>query len=476
MCVAVLVCALMTNASAEASETPDLTSNNAVAVINAENGQLIYQNRSDERIAPTASAKLAAMMVVWDQLEKHSLSLDKTVTVPQGMLSQIGELGDLSAPRLGITPGDSYTISDMLSASLVANANDACWTLAYYCATDLLGGTMDDFVALMNAKAKEAGANDTNYVNCTGLSAANSYTTARDTALIASSFYSYSELVRISSQASFRLNGKSNVHSKNYLVSSQLTAAYYMKSATGMIAGQNTQYGGYCLITSTVTADKIKYIFVIMDAPGEIRDTDGTRTFADGNAYDDAKKLIPWASDSFEYRELISSGEPVTEIKVAQGKNYDYIQLVADGSIELLINKAAADDSITRAVIYDGRVYDGDYNGTTAKMVDAPVKKGETLGRLVFFNDGVMLGEVPLVTVRDIESSGLLNTVGAVRDVLFSDTAKNIIKWIVILVAVFALISFVTFIVRASTAAKRKKRRDVGALRRRDASDKDQKR
>lgn len=473
LCAVTLVASLAMPVSAEASAAPELTSNNAVAVVNAENGQLLYQNRSDERIAPTASAKLAAMMVVWDQLEKHGLSLDTRITVPQGTLSQIGELGDISAPRLGITPGDSYTISDMLSASLVANANDACWTLAYYCATDLLGGTMEDFVTLMNAKAKEAGASDTNYVNCTGLSAAGAYTTAYDTALIAVKFYSYSELVRISGQASFRLDGKTNIHSKNYLVSSQLVDDYYTKSASGMIAGQNTQSGEYCLITSTVTDKKIKYIFVVMDASGEIRNTDGTRTFEAGNAYDDIKKLIPWATESFEYRDLIKEGDAVAEIKVAQGKNYDYVQLIADGDLELLINSTISESGITRKVIYDSKVYDGVYNGESSKMIDAPVKKGDVLGRLTFFSDGILLGEVALVAVRDVESSGLLNAVGNMQDVLFSDLATTVIKVLLIILAAFLLISFVMFIVRKSSAAKRKKKADISASRRRDAGGRD---
>lgn len=471
LCAIFILAGASMSAFAEAAADPGLASNNCVAVVNAETKQLLYQNESEKQIAPTASAKLVAMMVLWDQLEKHGIPLDTTVTVPQGTLASIGELGDISAPRLGISPGDSYTISDMISATLVANANDACWTLASYCAMQLMSATMEDFVAAMNQKAKDAGALQTNYVNCHGLKADGAYTTAYDTALISADFYSYSELVRLSGQPSFRLGGKSNVHSKNYLVSSQLLADYYTKEATGMIAGQNTQFGEYCLITSTVTADKIKYIIVVMNASGEIRNTDGTRTFGAGNAYDDVKKLIPWARDSFAYSSLIASGTPVVELKVAQGKNYDYIQLVADGDLELLVNIAATNESITRSIIYDDKVYDGDYNGNKEKMVDAPVKKGDRLGRLVFFNDGVILGEVPLVAVRDIESSGLLNAVGAIEEVLFSDTAKTILTVIVVLIALFLVISFVMFIVRTSTAAKRKKRRDISASRRRDASD-----
>lgn len=456
------LCALAVTAYAEPSETPPVSSSNAIAVINADNRQLLYQNRADDVLAPTASAKLTAMMVVWDQLEKHSVPLDTPIIIDPAALKNIGSAGDLSAPRLGISPGDSYTVSDMISASLVANANDACSALAYYCAAELMGGDMNDFVSLMNAKVKEAGAENTCYVNCTGLNAEGAYTTARDTAMIAAYFYRYSELVRISDQMSFRLNGKSNVHTKNYLLSSQLTTEFYTKEAEGMIAGQNTQQGGYCLITSTVTSDKIKYIFVVMDASGEIRNTDGTRTFGAGNAYADIKALIPWATESFEYRLLVSESDPVAEIKVTQGKNFDYIQLVAGGSLELMVNRAATDDSITRTVIYnEARVYDGDYNGTTAKMIDAPVKKGEQLGKLVFLSDGIVLGEVPLIAMRDIENSGLLNTVGAMKDILFSDTAKTVLIWIGVLVGAFVLISFTAFIIRSSTAAKRRKNREI---------------
>ncbi len=477
LCITILILPLSAFADETSEQTytdaPALTSDNAVAIVNVDNRQLVFSNRETEAFAPTASTKLTAMMVVWDLLAKHDVPVSTEITIAQPALKNIGSQGDISTPRLGLSPDSVYTIEDMISASLVANANDACSALCYYCATELMGGTMQDFIALMNAKAQECGATNTVYRNCTGLADDAAYTNVIDTAMITAQFFTYTDMVNLTNKPYFRLAGKSTVHNKNYLMSSQLIVGYQMKQAIGLIAGQNTANGDYCLITAAKSSDDLTYVFVVMGASGEIRKSDGTREFEADNAYDDMKVLIPWATTSFSMRSLTAKDAIVTEVKVNLGKNYDYVQLVTSESLEMLINRAVPDELITKTVIFDEAVYDGDYNGTTAKMVDAPIEKNQQLGRLVFLYEGIVLGEVPLVTTGSIEASGLVNFIGTARELLFSSAVTTVIKLILAVIIGFAVISFVFFIIRAISASKRKKEQQTYISRRKDAKKSD---
>ena len=82
-----------------------------------------------------------------------------------------------------------------------------------------------------------------------------------------------------------------------------------------MIAGQARPEGGYCLVTSAEKSG-LGYVMVVMEAPGEIRNTDGTRSFPEGNAYQDIHKVFPWATTSFGYLTLVNEREIIGELPV----------------------------------------------------------------------------------------------------------------------------------------------------------------
>ena len=113
-------------------------------------------------------------MVAYDMIT----SLEETVTVPPEALlaKNIGQMGDISAPMLGLTPNGKLTVRQLITASLVSAANDACFTLAFYAS----GGDIPAFVEKMNEKAKSLGCQNTKFTNPVGLTDGESYTTRKD--------------------------------------------------------------------------------------------------------------------------------------------------------------------------------------------------------------------------------------------------------------------------------------------------------
>lgn len=443
-----------TSSSDEITLTPNLTSNNAVVVYNVDGDQVLYSKRGTEKLSPTAATKLLTMMVVYDIFKEKNIDFNTEITVESGALLNIGKLGDLSAPYLGLRAGETYKAEDLIGAALIANMNDACNIMAYYCATKLLNSNMNAFIARMNQKAAEIGAKESHFTNAVGLVEEGMTTTPEDVARIAGAFYKYSDLLIFDNRAKMLFNQKSTIHTKNYLLSDFLTKDYKNKYAIGLMAGQRSNDDGYCLITAT-EKDGLAYIIVVMEASGEIRGTDGSRTFGPGNAYDDVAVLIDWTRKSFAYQKLVSENELITELRVEMGKNYDYVAVVPEKKVELLVNKAVDLSQVERQITLDSSIVYESGEESKISTVKAPVLKGQVVGTLTFTYNGTVIGSVNLITQNTVDESKLMSTANRIKDFLFGSTMKVILIVFALIIVAYTLFSLVTSIIRGVKKIKK---------------------
>lgn len=421
LCIAMVVplCVGALAVTFDITGAPQITSGNLVVIMSVQNGQILFNTANGKSVDPTCAAKLMSAMIIYDKLS----SLDDNVTVDARALQGIGANGDISAPKIGISAGNTFRAKQLLQATLISAANDACNALAFH----VSGGDIPAFVAEMNKRAAALGCTDTLFTNTTGLYDGNAYTTVEDVALIASAFYKYNTLLDISSQATYVLGG-STIHTKNYLRSESLLGSYIIPDSLGMIAGQRTQKDDYCLITAA-ESDGIGYVYVVMEAPGEIRNTDGTREFPQNNAYTDIKLLFDWAKNAFGYVTLVGENEIVGELPVdIAAENVDHINYVTQHSVELLLPKDITVADIERKVTI------------TAEQLTAPVEKNMVVGYLELYYQGSLLETVPLITNSKIEKSELLELFATVRSFLFGSTMKTVYKIIVIIIVLYILL------------------------------------
>ncbi|HBR32301.1 MAG: hypothetical protein PHD46_07850 [Eubacteriales bacterium] len=439
------------------SPYPELVSDNAVVVYNIDSNQVLYSKRKEEVFAPAAAAKLISMMVVRDIFtEKGIDSNTQMITATADSLRDVYGI----TPTLGLSAGDVMTAEELINASIVANENDACNVLAYYCSTELLGGEIGVFIERMNKKAVEIGATNSVFKNPTGINAAGMVTTPEDVALIAAAFYKYNELQIISQKANFSL-GKSTIHTRNYLLSDFLLTGQKNEYAKGIIAGQGSNANEYTLITA-VEKEGLCYIIVVMGASNELN-KNGVRSLQENNAYTDMNILIPWTRASFGYQTLAEEGEIIAELRVDLGKDYDYVSVVPESKFEQLINKSTNLSLVERTIKYDTEtVHKGEQSGTVVDTISAPVLKGQVVGTLVFSYNGEELGSVNLVAQSSVDSSGLLTTLNRIKGFLFGSTMKYILIAFVVLIVVYVLFSIVSAIIRGVKRIKKTtKRRDA---------------
>ena len=174
-----LSAAMLLNFTLPTASTPDQTPAEEVAVsapsvvlMEASTGQVIYEKDSHTSLHPASITKIMTMILIFDALEKGTISLDDTVTVSDYAASMGGS-------QVFLEPGETQTVDTMLKCISIASANDACVAMAEY-----ICGSEQEFVNQMNQRAKELGMKDTTFVNCCGLDTDGHMTTAYDVALM----------------------------------------------------------------------------------------------------------------------------------------------------------------------------------------------------------------------------------------------------------------------------------------------------
>ncbi len=429
------------------SDNPNLSSNNAVVAYSADDGQLLWANRKDERVAPTVATKLVTAMVVMDILKEiKDTSANVYVTVSQEALDNCGNIFDPRIPTMNLTAGKTYSTKDLLAATLVNNAYDAASALAYYYGDTYCGG-IDGFVKKMNEKAKSIGLTSTNFVNATGVDNSEQYTTPYEVAMIATAFYQYNELVNYSDVESFTFNGSTVVRNKNFLKNEYNVKGYKNKNAIGLIAGQLDKKGNYCLITAVQDKGRT-YILVVMCASGMKIDEERRWSFVDGNAYDDMNKLISWMFDSFELLMVADVDKIVGELRVDFGNSSDHVMVVPSEKVERLVLKNGAADVVTTVNYDTSIVYKKEFNGKEYDTISAPVTHGQKVGTITFSYNGVELATVDAIVKDAVEEDGVLSGLNSIKTFLFGPVMMTIIYIIGGIIAVYIIIVIVMAVVR----------------------------
>lgn len=229
-----------------------------VVIVDLDSGQTVYMRGADK---PRPMASLTKLMTALLIIENHSL--DEIVMVPPKAADVVGT--DVHLPI-----NNRFTVGDLLSALLIPSANDAAFALAVFDA-----GSMEDFSAKMNQRAKELGLSGTSYENSIGFDDTHQESSPRDLALLAMSVLRHDAIRERMSmqQASIRsLEGNSiALYHSHQLLDAPLTA---MLTDTGSQSGKaivsagktgTTDDAGQCLL-SIVEASGRRYVAVLLNS------------------------------------------------------------------------------------------------------------------------------------------------------------------------------------------------------------------
>lgn len=408
-------------------------SSQAVELVNLDTGMTVYEKDPAEKREPASTTKIMTYIIA----AEHIKDLQGTkITVPKKAMDELSGTGSSMS---GLQTGDVLTAYQLLNCMMVPSGNDAALVLAEYVG----GGSADQFVSMMNAKAKELGCTGTHFSNPHGLHDPNHYTTAADLAKIALYAMKMPYFMDICSQLSYdcKLTGGPRTGTTLSLTTTNrmLISAdelYYYRYAKGIKTG-HTDESGYCLVSSA-SADGYSYLCVALGAPSV--DQKGKEIETHGEMLDSAK-LYRWALRSLELKKIISANDTLGEISLNYAWNKDTVHLQAEKDFSTMLPK---DVSISSIIV----------TKNVPKSIDAPVKKGQVVGTATLSYADTKLATINLVAGETVGRSELLHTTNAVKAVLTS-------RWFLWAVAAIVLLLIVYIVLAIIYNRKRKKLRKV---------------
>lgn len=381
--VLILISSLSVSSFAAFTDSLEIDAEIAYLVSADDENGIIYDKNSELRCDPGALVKIVTAMLVIENCE----DLSQSVTASGTAIRSIEHLGVTTA---GILVGETMTVEELLYCLLVYNANDAANVLA-----EFISGTNEKFVEKMNDFAKDLGLQNTLFSDPGGYSSDNQYTTARDIAKIFRYCMENPVFSKIISTFLYEMPATNKyretryLKNTNYLINSGI-GDYYVKSVKGGKSGNTAD--GNCNVVSMASKDGYNYVCVVMDAPIKNIDEDEA---LENMSFVCSKKLYEWAFANIKLRVVANTSTYVGEVKVRLSGEFDYVSLVPVENVSALVPSGVTAESVLIEPISE----------LTAEQVDAPVKKGDVLGRAAIKYAGETVAEVDLVAAFDVALS-----------------------------------------------------------------------
>lgn len=324
----------------------------------------LYAKNENERLPIASMVKIMTVLLTLEAAERGELSLDEQVPVSENAASMGGSQVFLDA-------GTEHRASDLLKSVIVASANDSCVALA-----ERVSGSVEGFVNDMNARAAELGMKDTRFANCTGLPAAESFSTAHDVALMFREVIRhpvYFEDARVWLEDYVHPDGRTTVMTNtNKLV----------KFYNGCDGGKTgfTSEAKFCL-AATAERDGMRVIGVVVGA-----DSSKSR-------FNAVSSMFNHAFGNYKAEKLLGAGELASErVKVSGGKERSVGVTVAEDVVRL----AARGDKNAAELRFE-----------LPEKVKAPVKKGDVIGKGYVVVNGAAEREFDLIAAEDVARASL---------------------------------------------------------------------
>ncbi|MBP1925405.1 D-alanyl-D-alanine carboxypeptidase [Sedimentibacter acidaminivorans] len=266
--------------------------------IDANSGRIIGSKNSNQKLPMASTTKIMTSILAIDKIK----DLDNEVEIPESCTN-------IEGSSLYLKPKQRVKILDLLYGTMLRSGNDAALALANIAGKN----DSDKFITMMNDKAKDLGAFNTNFVNPNGLHDNNHYTTAYDLALISKYAMKNNLFREIVSAKNYKADSLNNVlYNKNKVV-------FQYEYGSGIKIGY-TKAAGRCLVASA-KKDEVEIIVVVLN---------------DNNWFDDSYKLFDWAFENYNSYNIIEKGQYICD-----SDNGDHI--FAENSFSYLLTNEEKD-------------------------------------------------------------------------------------------------------------------------------------
>lgn len=324
----------------------------SAVVINADNGQMLYAKNADQKLAMASTTKIMTALLTLEAAAKDN----KIVTVSN-------KVAGIEGSSMYLNAGDQLSLRDLAVGMLTVSGNDAA-----YGAAVAIGGSEEEFAKMMNAKAKELGMNDTNFVTASGLDSDEHYSTALDMAKLGAAAIQNESFLAICSKKQTSATFVNPPHTQSYSNHNKLLSLY--KGCIGIKTGF-TKKAGRCLV-SAAERDGVRLVAVTLHAPDD---------------WNDHMRMFDYGFSKLA-GVTMEDADAKFAIDVVGGMS-EQVEVIGCNMKSVIINKEDA-DKVKRVVILPGFTY-------------APVPQGAELGKISYRLNGKEIGSVPLVATDTVD-------------------------------------------------------------------------
>ncbi len=326
-------------------------------------GQILYANNENEHMLPASVTKVMTLLLIMEQIDVGVLSYDDMVTCSK-------KASEMGGSQIWFKEGEQITIDDALKAICVVSANDVTVAMA-----ELIGGSEENFVNMMNAKAKELGMENTHFMNSHGIDEEGHYTSAKDIAIMSRELITkHPNILNYTSIWMDTLrNGEFGLSSTNKLIR-------YYDGATGLKTGYTSE-ALYNLV-STATRGDTTFISVVMKAPtSDIR-------------MEETKTLLDYGFSTYETKKICSSNTVLDQIAINKNVN-DKLETRIENDVYSLVNKGQNIE--TEQVI------------TYNEGLSSPIEIDQVVGKVEIFDKATneKIGESNIVANNNVSKSNV---------------------------------------------------------------------
>ena len=405
---------------------PELTGETAV-LIDTKTGDVLFDKNKDALREPASTTKIMTAL-----LTLENLPLDKVLTID-------AESPFTGGSRIYIVEGEELTVEQLLYALLLESANDTAVALAI-----AISGSVQEFVMLMNDRARELGAKNPRFENPNGLHSPGHFISAYDLALIAREAMKNQDFRKIVSTVNYTIPEtnkqpeRAYIHNTNRLLSDSetkvsvkgvMTPVKY-EGVTGVKTGYTPQAGG--TLVASAERDGTELIAVVLAS-------------TDMGRFADCISLLDYGFDNFYTYKAVDSNAKLEDIPVKRGVERftdamilddRYITLPREASLSLITTKVVIDEDLT-----------------------APVEAGQIVGRIEIYEGGDMIGEVPVAAVTEVAEGGFLTRLGIDESV-----SEIVRKALFILTGFIGFLLIVYIVLKIRRERRRKAKRASRAL------------
>ena len=379
-----LLCAVPFSASAEEITPPSMEEATAAYLKHLDSDLVVASKNEKHILGAGSTVKIMSGLLICEKLGAH---LQEPVQITEEIYDAIPSSHGRS---LKLIVGENLTVERLIWAAVCGSYNDAYYVLAI-----LACGSIEAFVAEMNARTTALGLSNTVFEDVTGI-IDGSRTTAEEIAQIALVAYQNPFYMSLCSERSFYFFSSEKsltLYNNNKLVSPDQDQKYYNKKCVGISAGSTTRDGN-CVVTIAKQNDQT-YVCVVMGG----KETDGIEF-----GYRIANRLVDWVFSTYTYMQVLTPNTKICTLDVAVSDTASTVDVIVKESLSAYLPRGL---ELGKDVVYSIRL--------TETELEAPVAKDQFVGYVAVLYEGRVLGTAPLYTAGEASRSSIGDGLGVIR-------------------------------------------------------------